>query len=587
MPANDTYFGSVALLLPMDDFALSDAKGRTVSKYGTVRPSSVQKKWGKYSARLDTGGYLQVAASADWFFGTGAFTIECWVYIAGNSATDGSGIRNAQLWTNMSGSAGGFGFQIVGNGSTTGTGLGWEDKYGGSNIGASWTTTVTQNEWHHVAVCRANGGSDLYLCLDGTVQTSAITGGSSRSLGSSAYAAQIGGQPAVSGWNRYLNGYIDDFRITLGVARYTANYTPPAAALPPYGRFVGGTLTEATDHTEFRVRSHRLDTGALLNETVATGAAYEVPCSPSSVDYTGPVIITAHPRMGGAWAASTIKALGDYCIPTNPVATPYVFKASAVDIVTADSSKCVLLAHLNGTDNSTTGFVDETGKTITPSGNVKHEDTQKKFGDTSAYFDGTGDYLSWAASDDFRFQGDFTMECFFYPTSTRAHTIMDQRSAASSTGLVVATDSSNKVGVYYNGAWRIQQGAGLSNNAWYHIALVRESGGLTLYIDGAAVNTYSTATELTDGYFRVGCDFQAGQGLLGYVDEIRVLNGVAAYTDNFTPPASAFASVCKTGSSEPTWPTTPGDTVDDGEIRWQCVGRMIKPVTVGPLIPSL
>jgi hypothetical protein len=444
MPSNDPHFANVAVLLHMDDLALSDVKGHTASKNYTVARSAQQSKWGGYSA-LFNGGYLNLAASSEWFFGTGAFTIECWVYITANSDLDGSNFRNAQLWTNMSTSYGGFGFQIVGNASTTGTGIGWEDKYGGSNIGASWATTISQNAWHHVAVCREAAGANLYLCLDGTVQTSAITGGGSRSLGSSAYAAQIGGQPNVTNWFRYLRGHIEDFRITKGVARYTANYTPPAAPFPDYGRFVAGTLTEDTPHTEFRVRAFRLDTGALLNEVIATGSAYEVPCCPvpGRVDFTGPVIVVAHPRMGMQWTARTQKFVGDYVVPTSPADTPYVYKCTSVGLTDLYSASVKVLCHFEGTDDSTTGFIDETGRTMTPSGNVKHENTQKKFGSTAAYFDGTGDYISWSTGDDsFAFGGDFTVECWVYFTASRAHTIFDQRASASATGFVLATDSS-------------------------------------------------------------------------------------------------------------------------------------------------
>lgn len=588
MAANDPHFGNVVALLHMDDLGLTDVKGRAVSKnYGVVR-SALQAKWGGYSASFVTAGYLQLAASSDWFFGTDAFTIECWVYIAGNSATDGSGYRNAQLWTNMSTSYGGFGLQIMGSGSTTGTGVGWEDKYGGSNIGASWNTTVSQGAWHHVAVCREAGGSNLYLCLDGAVQTSAITGGGSRSLGSPSYAAQIGGQPGVTNWNRYLNGYIDDFRITRSVARYTANYTPPAAPFPDYGRYVAGALTEETPHTEFRIRAHRLDTGALLNEVIATGSAYEVPCCPvaSRADYTGPVMILAHPRMGTIWAAKTQKFVGDYVVPTNPADTPYVYQCTAAGLVDAHSENVKILCHFEGTDDSTTGFVDETGKTMTPAGNVKHENTQKKFGSTAAYFDGTGDYLSWSPGDDsFAFEGDFTVECWVYLTASRAHTIFDQRASASATGFVLATDSSNKIGMYFNGAWRIQGAAGLSQNTWIHLALVRASGTFTLYVDGTSIGTYASSAELVDGMARIGCDFVAGQAMLGYMDELRVTKGVVRYTGSFSPAASAYS--LGTGDTEPTWPTTPGATVDDNDLRWTCVGRMIRPVAVGPLIPSL
>jgi hypothetical protein len=145
--------------------------------------------------------------------------------------------------------------------------------------------------------------------------------------------------------------------------------------------------------------------------------------------------------------------------------------------------------------------------------------------------------------------------------------------------------ASNKIGVYFNGAWRIQGAAGLSQNAWIHLAVVRSSGTFALYVDGSSIGTYSSAAELVDGMARIGADFQAGQGMLGYMDELRVTKGVARYTGNFTPAASAFD--LGTGSSEPTWPTTEGATIDDNDVRWTCVGRMVKPVAIGPLIASL
>ena len=76
----------------------------------------------------------------------------------------------------------------------------------------------------HIAVVDNNGTQTIYV--DGV---SKATGTSS---GATQYTfANIGSRPANNWW---YTGYIDDFRITSGIARYTANFTPPTTAFPTY-----------------------------------------------------------------------------------------------------------------------------------------------------------------------------------------------------------------------------------------------------------------------------------------------------------------------------------------------------------------
>lgn len=68
---------------------------------------------------------------------------------------------------------------------------------------------------------------------------------------------------------------------------------------------------------------------------------------------------------------------------------------------------------------------------------------------------------------------------------------------------------------------------------------------------------------------------------------VYALNGKVFPTDPITKPYYYTATVAGTsGSTEPTWPATPGQTVTDGTITWECVERMVQPITHGPLIPS-
>ncbi|HVW54125.1 MAG TPA: LamG-like jellyroll fold domain-containing protein [Rhizobiaceae bacterium] len=92
---------------------------------------------------------------------------------------------------------------------------------------------------------------------------------------------------------------------------------------------------------------------------------------------------------------------------------------------------------------------------------------------------------------------------------------------------------------------------------WYHVALVRSSGELLLFIDGiqqglpeADTDTYFAGTALpTLGAQTHGSTVLAGTNLQGWQDEFRLSVGLARYTANFTPPTDGFPR----NSDDPNW----------------------------------
>ena len=94
---------------------------------------------------------------------------------------------------------------------------------------------------------------------------------------------------------------------------------------------------------------------------------------------------------------------------------PYSFASTPTDPNFADVS---LLLHGDGANNSTT-FTDSSSNNFTLSrvGDVKISTTESKFGGSSIFFDGTGDYLTLANNSDFNFPNDFTVEAWVYPTA--------------------------------------------------------------------------------------------------------------------------------------------------------------------------
>lgn len=222
------------------------------------------------------------------------------------------------------------------------------------------------------------------------------------------------------------------------------------------------------------------------------------------------------------------------CSPAARICKAYQSVATAGDVV--------LLLRCDGTDGSQV-ITDETGKTITVSGNAQIDTAQSQFGGASILFDGTGDYLSLNGETDFEFDGDCTVEFFFRtPSIATTQLIYDSRPASTQGSYIAMALVSSKLQLYSESAYRITSGT-LTSNTWYHAALVRSSGVFSLYIDGVSQGTWSSASTMLNAASR---PLIAGNGtnpasaaFNGWLDDIRVTKGTAQYTSNFTPPTAA------------------------------------------------
>jgi hypothetical protein len=181
--------------------------------------STAQSKFGGSSYNCGAGaGWVDTPDSADFTLGGSDFTVDFWFYVSG-----GSGARRF----------------AAGQMSSSGTTGAWFTELNASNVlsatvykasaqtTVTGTTAITTTGWHHAAFVRT--GNNLMLFLDGVQEgsTTAFTG----SVDDSADVLSVGrgGTLASLQWN----GYIDEFRLSKGVARWTAGFTPPASAYAP------------------------------------------------------------------------------------------------------------------------------------------------------------------------------------------------------------------------------------------------------------------------------------------------------------------------------------------------------------------
>ena len=395
------------------------------------------------SVRFDgSTQYLTVPANAAFAFGTGDFTVECWVYVI----TALTGGAFAGSWTGTAATSAWVFTQ--GNNSTSNL------RFGVSN---GTTTTFYEgiggldytNSWFHVAAVRSSSRLNLYsngIIVYSTAETTNIS-----------VATQTFQVNGVAGLTFLTTGYISNLRVIKGSAAY------------------------ALGNTTITVPTSQLDSGPVPTQTQ---------------------ILT--------------------CI--------------------------------------TSGVVDVSAipKTITNNGGVASVSSLVPFNGTFSYsFNGVTQSLDLVASSTaYTLYGDFTFEVWVYPTAllTTAWGIIDARSSGASS-IPWAIALLNTSGSYYTQCYTGTAYNGtiaVSLNTWTHLAWVRNKARLYSYVNGVLDlnnNTFGTGT-IDPGTTapRIGTKDNgiAGYNTQGYMSNLRLINGYAVYTANFTPPTSPVGPVTNT-----------------------------------------
>ena len=237
----------------------------------------------------------------------------------------------------------------------------------------------------------------------------------------------------------------------------------------------------------------------------------------------------------GIWTLSEavqFKRAGLWPSPPAPAAPP-----AADPTPYALYSSTQLLLPSDGT-NGSTSFPDSSsaGRSIT-AGNTTVNTSVKKYGTGSANFGSSNNgYL--AASSQFSIAGDFTIECWAYLTgiSPSGYSVLTGSDTVNSQLPNFRSDFSIQ---YYNNGSNIQSSTNkFSLNTWFHIATVRSSNTVKIYVDGVEVVSGTDTNTLFIKNISGYNGGSSGYNILGYLDDIRVCNE-AVYTSSFTPPTAA------------------------------------------------
>lgn len=188
----------------------TDEVGNVWTANGNAQIDTAQSQFGGASGLFDGTGDFITTPSSNFDIGTGDFTIECFVRRAAASI--------GTIFSERA-SLGGMTWRWNADGTLT-----WFVANGTNTFTTS--NAAALSTWTHVAVARQSGTVRMFV--GGTLGGSA---GSALSLTTDKNATAYIGRRADSNAEA-ANGHIDEFRMVIGTAVYTANFTPPTVPFP-------------------------------------------------------------------------------------------------------------------------------------------------------------------------------------------------------------------------------------------------------------------------------------------------------------------------------------------------------------------
>jgi Concanavalin A-like lectin/glucanases superfamily/Collagen triple helix repeat (20 copies) len=541
-----------------------DEIGHTVFGAGTTQLDTSEKKFGTASIQfnknkegLSRTDYAYVDMGADSDLGNEDFTIDLWVKINayGQYGNNPFISHDYHYWnTELNrGVSWGLMFQQE-YPSAIGRLIMMRKNDSNDPLTEGRTSsqlTLDLNTWYHIAVVR--DGNTLRFFVNGIQQgTADCTGISYDRFSGNTEPVYLGRSSGGGSGELPLNldGWMDEVRVSKGIARWTENFMPPTVE---HGLFLDAYMKVILD----------------TDETLNANSDVKVPSQKAVKSYIDAVVIPTQDLkditlniMLNAFRIAQIGSLTIFNMVKGFV--DEYENESGVDLVNSINelynsmddfyspspegidSYTMLLLSFNNT-------LDDTGaypKSVSAN-NIAFSDTVKKW-DYSCIFNGLNSHVAIHDSDDFAFgTGNWTIDFWVrFDVVNQIYMFISQRESTEGNSWYCAITPENKLCFtsYYpitgvtvadyimTNAW-----IDLAPNTWYHLAFVRDGAGLKIFIDGIS----QTLTELTSFGTKdmgnmnqevlIGCWNYINGWFDGYLDEFRISKGIARWTENFTP----------------------------------------------------